>query len=200
MAKSSFLTRTILAVMPLFFLLTYACNNANSTQPDGTSQQTTDTPTSSTTATTTNPPENILEFEDYSISITLKDLDIPTQLYVIASEDSPPPPVLAFEDGEYLPELADIDFSQCFILFAFMGFQSSTGPKIMVTQIWQIDNNIYVEALFDQGGPTQQPSWSSPADIVKVSKDNMTQYGEITFILLDQEGEERARTVGEIPE
>jgi hypothetical protein len=117
----------------------------------------------------------------------------------MTGKDSPPPPVLAFEDGEYLPgylpELEDVDFSQYFILFTFMGFHYNTGPKIKVTQIWQINDTVYVEAFFDQGGPTYQPMYSSPCDIVKVSKKNMTQFGEITFILLDQEGAERTRTV-----
>jgi hypothetical protein len=81
-----------------------------------------------------------------------------------------------------------------------MGMQAVTGPDIEVVQIWQTDNIIYVEAYFDQAGPTALESWSFPLDIVKVSKENMIQFGEITFILLDQEGEERARTTQVIPE
>lgn len=122
--------------------------------------------------------------------ISLKTPDIPTQVYVITSKDSPPPPVIAFEDEEYIPELENVDFSQYFILFTFMGLQTVTGPTIKVTQIWQTDNTIYVEAFFDQGGPTYQPAWSSPCYIVKVCKNNMILFGKITFVLLDQEGKE----------
>jgi hypothetical protein len=93
------------------------------------------------------------------------------------------------------PEIVDFDYSHYFILYAFMGMQAVTGPDIEVVQIWQTDNIIYVEAYFDQAGPTYLESWSFPVDIVKVNKDNMTQFGEITFILLDQEGKERARAV-----
>jgi hypothetical protein len=183
--KRSFLYPLVNALLILaLLLLVSACDTNNST-----------TPTNSSTPSTTNPPGNILEFEDFFMYMTWKTPDIPTQVYVMTSKDSPPPPVIAFEDEEYLPEVEDVDFSQYFILFTFMGLQSVTGPTIKVTQIWQIDNDIFIEAFFDQGGPTYQPAWSSPCDIVKVSKENMTQFGEITFILLDQYGEERARAV-----
>ena len=183
-------------------IFTLSCNSEEVFTSSTDTTVTSTTPAISTSPTTTNPPGNILEFEFFYMPISLKDLHIPTQIHVMTGKDSPPPPVLAFEDGEYLPgylpELEDVDFSQYFILFTFMDFQSSTGPKIKVKQIWQIDNIVYVEAFFDPGGPTQQPSWSSPVDIVKVSKDNMTKFGEITFILLDQSGEERARAIYKI--
>jgi len=152
------------------------------------------------TTTTTPQHDNELEFEDFPLFFSLKDLDIPTQIYIMAGKDSPLPPVIEEIFTDYQTKLKTVDYSRDFILFAFMGFQSLTGPTIEVTQIWQIDNTIYIEALFDQGGPTYAPGWSSPSHIVKVSKDNMTQFGEITFILLDQDGEERARTICEIPE
>jgi hypothetical protein len=142
-----------------------------------------------------NPPGNILEFEDYSIDFGMEYLDVSTHIYVVPSLNSPLPDEVLYVSPDTKSELDAFDFSQYFILFAFMGSQSLTGPTIKVTQIWQIDNTIYVEALFDQGGPTYQPMYSSPVYIVKVSKNNMTQFGEITFILLDQEGAERTRTV-----
>jgi hypothetical protein len=183
--KRSFLypLASVLLILTLLLLFS-ACNTNNST-----------TPTNSSTSSTTNPPGNILKFEDFQLFFSLKDLHIPTQIYVMASKDSPLPPVIEEIFTDYQTKLEVVDYSRDFILFAFMGFQSLTGPTIEVTQIWQIDNIIYIEAFFDKGGPTYEPGWSSPRHIVKVSKDNMSRFGEITFILLDQEGEERARAV-----
>jgi hypothetical protein len=171
----------------LLLLLPYGCSTKETTIPT-----TASTPLDSTT---TPQHDNELEFEDFQLFFSLKDLHIPTQIYVMASKDSLLPPVLDQISAEYQTKLKTVDYSRDFILFAFMGFQSLTGPTIEVTQIWQIDNIIYIEAFFDKGGPTYAPGWSSPRHIVKVSKDNMSRFGEITFILLDQEGEERARAV-----
>ena len=76
-----------------------------------------------------------------------------------------------------------------------MGSETVKGSNIKVKQIWQTDNIIYVEAYFDQAGPAYMDATSSPYDVVKVSKENMTRFGEITFILLDQEEKERARAI-----
>ena len=149
---------------------------------------------------TITPPENILTFEDIAINWLYKELDIPTQIRVMTSIDSQLPNVIDYITPESQPELNTVDFSRYLLIFAFMGFQSVTGPTIEVTQIWQIDNTIYVEAFFDQGGPTYQPTHSSPADVVRLSKENISHFGVITFILIDQDGTERARTTCEIPE
>jgi len=208
--KRSFLCVLINVLLIVCILVIIsACSNTITTQPNGTSTQPTDTPTTSatpttsptptttniTTPTTTNPPGNILTFEDIAINWLYKELDIPTQIRVMTSIDSQLPNVIDYITLESQPELNAVDFSRHLLLFAFMGFQGVTGPTIKVTQIWQIDNTIYVEAFFNQGGPKYQPTHSSPADVVRVSKDNMTQFGEITFILLDQFGEERASAV-----
>ena len=200
--KRSFLCVLINVLLIVCILVIIsACSNTITTQPNGTSTQPTDTPTTSATPTTsptpttTNPPGNILTFEDIAINWLYKELDIPTQIRVMTSIDSQLPNVIDYITLESQPELNAVDFSRHLLLFAFMGFQGVTGPTIKVTQIWQIDNTIYVEAFFNQGGPKYQPTHSSPADVVRVSKDNMTQFGEITFILLDQFGEERASAV-----
>jgi len=199
MAKRS-LFIWIFLVMLLMFLAVYGCNNSNTTQPNVTSSLPTDTLTTSATSITTNPTGNILEFEDFFIYLSLKDQDIPTQIHLMISNDSPLSPAIDQISAEAQTKLDVVDFSKDFILFAFMGYQGVTGPTIEITKIWQINNTIYVEAYFDKGGPTYQPASSSPVNIVKVSKENMTQFGEITFILIDQYGEERARTTCEIPE
>jgi hypothetical protein len=170
------------------FLSVYGCSTAETTTSTNPSP------------TTTSKHLNELTFDDFLIDFGMEYLDVPTQIHIVHSVDSPLPDVVLYVSSETQAELDAVDFSQYFILFAFMGSQPLTGPAIEVIQIWQIENIIYVEAFFDQGGPTYRPAHSSPLHIVKVSKDNMTQFGEITLIFLDQNGIERARTVCEIPE
>ncbi|HEY98684.1 MAG TPA: hypothetical protein G4O16_10960 [Dehalococcoidia bacterium] len=184
-SRGSFLypLASVLLILTLLLLFS-ACNTNNST-----------TPTNSSTSSTTNPPGNILEFEDYPIDFGMEYINVPTHIYVMSSINSPLPNEVLYVSPETQADLNSFEFPRYFILFAFMGSQTLTGPSIKVTQIWQIDNTIYIEAFFDKGGPTYQPAYSLPCDIVKVSKENMTQFGEITFILLDQFGEERASAV-----
>jgi hypothetical protein len=196
--KRSFLFPLVSVLLILVMLLTVpACDNS-------VSPSTSETTSPDTSATTTNPPENMLSFEHIFTSRNTSVLEIPTKIYVMTSSDSPLPyPINDFWEyyDNKIPreEILDtIDFSRYFILLAFMGSQPVTGPNIEVKQIWQTDNIIYVEAYFDPAGPAFMDSLSSPYDVVKVSKDNMPQFGEITFILLDQNGEERARAVYDI--
>jgi hypothetical protein len=116
----------------------------------------------------------------------------------MASKNSQLPPDLYQITADSETKLNTVDYSKDFILFAFMGFQSLTGPTITVTRIWQIDNTIYIETYFDKGGPTYEPGWSSPRHVVKISKDNMIQFGKINFVLLDQFGEERANAIFDV--
>jgi len=102
------------------------------------------------------------------------------------SQTEPPNPIRSF------------DFSKNFILFTFMGFQAVTGPTIETMQIWQSVNTIYVQAFFSRGGPTFLPTYSSPFDSLKISKDDLAQFGIITFLLLDESGKERAKATYEI--
>lgn len=69
----------------------------------------------------------------------------------------------------------------------------------MVEKIRQVRDTIYILANFDMDGPTYLPTVSSPAYFVKVHKEKMTQFGQLTFILLDQTGSEKARTIVNIP-
>ena len=210
MAKRRLLRVTV-AVMLLWLCLgAGACNNADTTLPSETGSMPTDNVTNSATSATTGPPGNILEFEGLFSSKNVSNWDIPSQIHVMTTENSSlPNPINELLERYCLKEgthykneeiLDTVDFSRYFVILAFMGFQSVTGPTIEIQQIWQVENIIYVEALFDKAGPTYQPAWSSPYDVIKVSKEDMIQFGEITFVLLDQDGEERARTVYEIPE
>ncbi len=114
------------------------------------------------------------------------------QIWVMTDTQSPLPDTIVLDAGQ--PELNAFDFSRQMLLFAFMGFQGVTGPKITILRMRQDGDTIYVVSSLDPDGPSYQPSWSSPARVAKVSKAGMAQFGELTFRLLDQTGAERAVT------
>lgn len=158
-------------------------------------------------ADTTLPHDNELYFEELWVAhrpTYIAEPGTPPYIFVITHTQSPLPDRWEYytvdPQREKLINIEDVDFSKYFMLVVSMGFQSVTGPKITVESIWQVGDVIYTQANFDMDGPTYQPTFSEPARSVRVSTENMTQFGEITFILLDQEGEERARTTCEIPE
>ena len=61
--------------------------------------------------------------------------------------------------------------------------------------IWQDKDTVYISAHLDDRSPamTVTDAESSQYITLKVSMDDMTQFGEITFILLDQDGKERSK-------
>lgn len=203
MTKRSQLIWTIL-VVPLMFLPVYGCNTA----------ETTTTPSSSTLTAITLPETTPASLHDNELYF--EELWAAHRPYKQAEEDTTPYIFVITHNQSTLPDrweyftsdqyrekfinIEDVDFSNYFILVVSMGFQGVTGPKITVENIWQIGDTIYIQANFDLGGPTYQPTYSEPAYSVRVSKDNMIQFGEITLIFLDQNGTERARIVCEIPE
>lgn len=123
----------------------------------------------------------------------MKEEEIPPQIYVMTDNNSPLPDVITQISEENQLKLDNVDYSHNFVLFMFMGHQNVRGPKKEVTRIWQTDNIIYIQANFHkQTDPTVIPGFTYPKEAVKVSKDNMSQFGEITLILLDQDGTQRA--------
>jgi len=120
----------------------------------------------------------------------------PVYISVIPTAESPLP-----NKWEYTSPLVTekIDFSSNYLVFASMGFRGVTGPKITVQNIWQEQTTIYIQALFDEAGPTYLALTSEPTAVVKVGKEKMAQAGQITFILVDQNGNTKATTTSEIP-
>lgn len=155
--------------------------------------------------TTTSQPENQLTFGNFNLAVHLNSTkeNTPAYIHVMTDTESPLPDRWEYYTP-FAPErqektIEDVDFSKHFLLFASMGFRGWTGPQITIKQIRQDGDIIYVQAKFYPGGPTGQPMHSEPTHLVRVSKENMIQTGEITFVLLDEEGNERARNTCVIP-
>ena len=202
----------LLAILALsvLFITTWGCNVSLEQTPTKSSNGETTIPSETNpiqNASVTSPPGNQLAFEDFRLAVAKMGVstDTPAYVFVMTNTKSPLP-----DRWEYFTPFApereektieDVDFSKDFLLFVSMGFKSVTGPKITVERIWQVQETIYIQANFDTAvGQTVQPMFSEPTTIIKVSKDNMTQFGEITFVLLDQSGKERATTTCEILE
>jgi hypothetical protein len=132
----------------------------------------------------------------------MEEYDVPPQIYIMTNNDSPIPDIITEIPSEGQLELNGVDYSNNFILFVFTGkYDFGYTPGFEVTQIWQADNIIYIQANFPRWTSiTVIPGFYYGNDVIKVSKDNMSQFGEITLILLDQDGKERVRTKVNIPE
>lgn len=188
----------ILLIMPLVLSLCCGCSSTGTSNSSTSTFQ--DINMIPDTSTTTE-PTNELEFERLFVPSSMKEEEIPVRVHIMTSKDSPLPDVIAEISEENQIKLNTIDYSRDFVLFVFMGHQNVRGPKKEVTQIWKSNGIIYIQANFHkQTDPTIIPGFTYPKEAIKVSKDNMLQFGEITLILLDQDGKERARTVCNIPE
>jgi hypothetical protein len=192
-----------LAAMLFMTLSCRSLNNTttikNSTQPEARDNHNT---IPSTSPGATSQVLNKLTFKPFRLAVTWKvKEDFPSQIIIITNTQSPlPKPFEYYTPSDPKKEtIEDVDFSQYFLLIVCMGFQAVTGPSIEVKDTWQDQDKIHVQAEFNRGGPTFLPAYSSPGDIIKVSKDSLTQFGDITFILSDQWGDERAQTTCEIP-
>ncbi|MBI2850293.1 MAG: hypothetical protein HYX80_04525 [Chloroflexi bacterium] len=90
-----------------------------------------------------------------------------------------------------------IDFSEYILLAAFYGLGSS-GILSNVTDVWQIENTVFVRAQFFR--PDSSPADERyPVETVLVRRIALRHFGELTFKLLDDYGRERAVTTALIP-
>jgi len=77
-----------------------------------------------------------------------------------------------------------VDFTGNFVLIAFHGW-TYPGNGIEIQKITQIAEHFWVRARFQEPGEAAGTSVTTPYHIVRVSKEQMTQFGEIEFRLSD---------------
>jgi hypothetical protein len=94
--------------------------------------------------------------------------------------------------------LGTVDFTKCFIVVGYIGHQSAGDSGILITDIWQRGKTVYVRAQFVYIPRINHPAEGSPSHVVMIYKEKMKIFGEITFILLDDYGNERASTISGI--
>jgi hypothetical protein len=103
-----------------------------------------------------------------------------SQIQVITSV--PEQPVYGLKTADQTI-LQTADYSKSFLVIAFFGLGSSDQDEI--TNIWQRNGDIWVQAKFVN--PPENSEKVSPYQIIKVDKAELTQFGDISFRLLDSE-------------
>lgn len=107
---------------------------------------------------------------------------------------NPPDPQLS----EPPPEISNFDFSQYFIIMVFNGSRGGYGDPMKIGGIRQDKDTVNIYVTFDDNLSTVNPILSSQYGVFQISREEMTQFGEITFKLIDQNGQERASAIYEV--
>jgi hypothetical protein len=114
------------------------------------------------------------------------------QVIALADSQSIPDIFLALPTDYFTKLSLQADFSKYFIVIASWGMKTSGGYSMRVMNIWQIDHSIYVQADFIASTGYAQQVIGSVFSVVRVSKENMTVYGDLNIVLIDQEGSTQA--------
>lgn len=194
-------------VLAVTLLLPFSCTSSNTktvTVPSGSPSpvKTSSSPMPSGTTelpeiTFTFPTGTDLEFETVVIAREPYDKNAPIKAEIqvlINKPEFPAKGVLAIHQSK----VTEVDFSRYLVLILFMGSSYPYSEGIEVQRIVQTKNTINILAQFPKPQKTVVPGITYPYHIIKVNKDSLTQIGDITFILFNQWGKERATATYEI--
>lgn len=151
-------------------------------------------------------PGKAISFERFSIGNYYHKSEWSAQVWVINSlqqynrpqdiewRPNPPDPQLS----EPPPEIINFDFSEYFILMVFNGFRGGWGDPMRIEGIRQDEDTVNIYVTFDDNLSTVNPELSSQYGVLKIGRKEITQFGEITFTLIDQNGQERTKATYEV--
>jgi hypothetical protein len=200
MAKRGLLLRSFWLVIPLVLLLLYGCNQTDTTTSPSPSQS--PSPSDTTTPSVTFPPGTDLAFETIveSGKVGGPYEGKSAQIRVVNDTQTTLPEWFDWVDPHNQTTILGVDYSKYLVVIVFNGYRSGIWRDLSIQRIWQNDNEVFVLAHFNDfvSGATSLPAFNSQYQVVKIDKTLITHPGEITFILLDELGEERARTIREI--
>lgn len=152
------------------------------------------------------PPGKGISFERVDIGNYYHRSERTAQVWVINSlqqynrpqdiewKPNPPNPQLS----EPPPEISNFDFSQYFIIMVFNGSRGGYGDPMKIGGIRQDKDTVNIYVTFDDNLSTVNPILSSQYRVLQISREEMTEFGEITFTLIDQNGQERATAIYEV--
>jgi hypothetical protein len=152
------------------------------------------------------PPGKRISYEHVSIGDYYHKSESTAQIWVINSlqqynrpqgiewKPNPPNPQLS----EPPSEINNFDFSEYFIIMVFNGFRGGWGDPMKIEGIRQDRDTVNIWVTFDDNLATSIPILSSQYSVLQISREEMTQSGEITFTLIDQNGQERASAIYEV--
>ena len=119
-------------------------------------------------------------------------------IFVLSSRNSSLPDSV---NQQYWREtLNSVDFSKYIVVFIFRG-QTTTSAAFGTTSVREEDKTILITAKF-----LWKTSYSisdeivSPAEVIRINKQDMHNFGQLKFILRDTTGSEKASTTTFIPE
>jgi hypothetical protein len=151
------------------------------------------------------PPGKGISFEHFSISDYYHRSEKTAQIWVIDSlqqynrpEGIEWDPPSNNNQPEPPPEISTFDFSQYFILMVFNGYRANYGEPMKIKGIRQDKGTVNIWIHLDDNPATVIPVYSSQYNVLQISREEMTQFGEITFKLIDQNGQERATATYEV--
>jgi hypothetical protein len=147
--------------------------------------------------TETLPSGTNLDFSTISIRHEYTENPVYTRVAKIVIISSKPVNNIEGITLESTDRINEVDFSKHFVLVLFHG-TTYPGNGIQVERIWQNEKTIYILAQFQKTGVTVIPIDSGPYVVVQIVKDSLTQFGQTTFVLLDESGKERAEATYEI--
>jgi len=107
---------------------------------------------------------------------------------------NPPDPQLS----EPPPEISNLDFSEYFIIMIFNGYRSYYAESMKIERVRQDKDTVNIWTHLDDGAEYSNPIFTSQYTVLKINREEMTQFGEITFTLIDQNGQERTKATYEI--
>jgi hypothetical protein len=175
----------------VMLLIASACDNSTSISPSET-----------TSPSVTLPPGTELPFDSvlYSGNLGGPYEGKSAQIRVIQDIQTLTPEWFDWVDPQEQNAILSIDYSKYFVVIAFNGYRTSIYSDLSIQRIWQSENEVFVLAHFNDfiSGATSLPAFNSQYQVVKIDKTLITHLGEITFRLLDELGEERARAVYDI--
>lgn len=92
------------------------------------------------------------------------------------------------------PGLSDIDYTKYFVIIAFNGWRGGITSIFSIQKIIQNNGSIFIIAHFNDSvaNTAALQAFNSQYHVVKISRDQVTQTGTITFKLLDETGQVRA--------
>ena len=152
------------------------------------------------------PPGKRISFEHFSINDYYHRSESTAQIWVITGtqqynrpegiEWAPNPPDAQLSGPP--PEIINFNFSEYFIIMILNGFRSYCAERMKVEGIRQDKDTVNIWVHFDDGAKYSNPIYSSQYNVLKISREEMTQFGEITFTIIDQNGQERASAIYEV--
>ena len=96
--------------------------------------------------------------------------------------------------------ILEVDYSKYFVVIVFNGYRTGIHSVLNIQRIWQNENEVFVLTHFNDIVPegTSLSLSNSQYQVVKIDRTLITHSGAITFRLLDELGEERAKAIYDI--